>query len=248
MTQKPTVVFVPGAWHSPEAFTAVSGPLEAAGYTTVGVKLASVGAPKPLSGFEPDVANARAAIQKACDADQDVVIFMHSYGGVVGSECFKGLTKTERRKEGKTGGVAHLIYCCAFVLPEGVSLYNALQNKPLPWFQISEDEMTVTPATPEKIFYNDLDEKTAKEWTAKLRVMSHEVFSSEVTYAGWKHVPATYLYCEQDNAIPLFAQKGMVENSGVEWRTESFDASHSPFLSIPDKVVEAIRRAAGETL
>jgi len=49
--KKPTIIFVPGAWHGPDAFSEVSGILEAAGYITRGVNLASVGAEKAISGF-----------------------------------------------------------------------------------------------------------------------------------------------------------------------------------------------------
>jgi hypothetical protein len=70
---------------------------------------------------------------------------------------------------------------------------------------------------------------------------------SKITYAGWRDIPSTYLYCLQDQAIPIEAQRGMVAESGVQFRTETFDASHSPFLSMPDKVAAAVRKAVGET-
>ena len=242
---KPTIVFVPGAWHTTECYSGVANLLEAAGYTTKMVELKSVGG-KPVSGFEPDVEVLHSAIESACDANQDVVLFMHSYSGICGSEAVKNLDKASRRKEGKPGGVVHLIYCCAFVLPEGSHLMTPLNDTDLPWMDTEDNKMVVHAMTPDKIFYNDLDEAAQKRWAAQLKPFSYKCFYSKLTYVGWRDIPSTYFYCLQDQAIPIDDQKGMVEGSGVQFRTETLDASHSPFLSMPDKVVAAVRRAAGE--
>jgi hypothetical protein len=59
------------------------------------------------------------------------------------------------------------------------------------------------------------------------------------------------MFCTQDEAIGYETQLGLVErasNEGIHIRTERLEASHSPFLSMPDAVVEAIRRAALEII
>jgi hypothetical protein len=59
------------------------------------------------------------------------------------------------------------------------------------------------------------------------------------------------LLCEDDLAIPAFAQEfmtGMVKEKGGELEVERIKSSHSPFLSQPDVVVEWVRKAAGEKL
>lgn len=246
MATKPVIVFVPGAWHPPTAFDPVTKRLEAAGYETKGVHLASVGAAEPLKDFQPDVDAIQAVIKSSVNEGKDVLLVVHSYGGVVGGQAVEGLDKASREKEGKKGGISHLYYCCAFALPEGVSLMDALQQKPLPWFDISENETIVNPKTPIETFYNDVD--NAESYLGILKPHSYRTLFSKVTYPGWKYVPSTYLYCEKDNAIPIHAQKGMVESSGVNWKTETLDASHSPFLSFPEEMANSIRRAAGETI
>ncbi|KEF51510.1 uncharacterized protein A1O9_12427 [Exophiala aquamarina CBS 119918] len=246
MAAKPVIVFVPGAWHPPTVFEPVTKRLEAAGYETKGVHLASVGAEVPLEDIEPDVKAIQSVIQSSADEGKDVLLVVHSYGGVVGSEAVQGLDKASREKAGKKGGVSHLYFCCAFALPEGVSLMDALQGKPLPWFDVSEDGKVVRPKTPIDVFYKDVE--NPEKYVELLKPHSYQTLASKVTYPGWKHVPRTYLYCEKDMAIPIHAQKGMVESSGVEWRTETVDASHSPFLSVPEEMANSIRRAAGETI
>lgn len=116
MSTKPTVLLVPGAWHEPGSFAPLTSQLEAAGYTVRGVSLPSIGGEKPLKDFQPDVDAIRSMIETAADADEDILVLMHSYGSMPAGEAVKGLDKMSRRKEGKTGGVSHLFYCSAFVL------------------------------------------------------------------------------------------------------------------------------------
>ena len=246
MAAKPVIVFVPGAWHGPSCYEAVMKRLETAGYETKGVALASVDAAEPLKDFKPDVDAIQAIVKPVVDQGKDVLLVVHSYGGVCGTESVRGLDKASREKDGKKGGVSHLYYCCAFALPEGVSLMDALENKPLPWFKIAADERTLEPATPIETFYNDVEDP--EKHVATLKPHSYRTFSSKLTYPAYKYVPSTYLFCEKDMALPIHVQRGMVENSGVDWKTETLDASHSPFLSFPDEMAASIRRAAGESV
>src|SRR2546429_6409619 len=131
-----TFVLVPGAWHSPYAFSHVSTQLRKHGYDTVGVFLPATGAYPPLKSFDADVLAIQSAIMTAADDGQDVVVVMHSYGGVVGCEGLKGLSKVERSAAGRPGGVIRLAFLCAFVLQVGASLMTGLQMKPLDWFVI----------------------------------------------------------------------------------------------------------------
>jgi pimeloyl-ACP methyl ester carboxylesterase len=243
-SEKPVIVVVPGAWHDPSCFEAVSSRLRAEGYEVAGVNLASNNsASKPLPNFQADVDIIRATVKAAITKGKDVVLVMHSYGSVPSGDAINGLTKQDI----DGAGVVHLFYCAAFVLPENFSLHNMLPGgKPLNWFLISDDEMVVNPAVPTERFYHDLDPKVAEAAARDIRPFSNQCFSSKSTYAAWKHVPSTYLFCEKDRAIPLEAQRSMVENSGVQWRTESLNSSHSPFLSMPEETAKAIRRAAGE--
>ncbi|KAF6793712.1 hypothetical protein CSOJ01_13886 [Colletotrichum sojae] len=245
-TNKPTIVFVPGAWHCATRFRPVTAPLEALGYHTRSVQLPSYGAQPPLSDFSPDVAAIRRHIEEAVDAGEDVVLFMHSYGGVVGCEACRGLDGPSRRALGKPGGVVRLVFCSAFMMPEDVSLFDVLQGKPLPWFILSENDTVVFPDKPEDIFYNDLDQEATNEEILRLRPHSYRTFFSKLTYAAWRDVPVTYILCEQDNAIPRAAQQKMIDDARVPVSIEVVDAGHSSFVNKPELVVAALRWAAGE--
>lgn len=243
-----TIVFVPGAWHSPDCFDPVVERLNKSGYNTSKVHLPSVGPEKHHLDFSPDVAEIRSHILRAADAGQRVVVVVHSYGGIPANEAIKGLEYDTRQKQNQKGGVVHLFYCCSFVIPEGQSLISAFGGNDLPWFNISDDRLQVMPATPVETFYNDLSDEDASKFVSQLKPHSYQTFHSKCTYAAWKVVPSTYLYCLKDAAIPLEIQKLLVEETakGYGFNTESVDASHSPFQSKPDEVADAIRRAAGE--
>ncbi|ROW10502.1 hypothetical protein VMCG_01769 [Cytospora schulzeri] len=251
MASNTTFILVPGAWHPASSFSLIMEPLKTAGYNVVGINLASCGAEPPLDNFKPDVDLISRAIEEAAEKGQDVVLFMHSYGGVVGAEACRGLGKEEREASGKKGGVVRLIYCCAFVIDEGFSVMDMLNNQPFPWFVVADNGRRVTPDTPKYIFYNDLSHEEAQKCVDALAHHSYRCFSTKVTYPAYKFIPTTYLYCTKDNALVLPVQEDIVEGarkSGVNIDTVTLEASHSPFLSIPDRVVAACLTAIGQSL
>jgi pimeloyl-ACP methyl ester carboxylesterase len=250
MSESTAVLFVPGAWHSPDCFNTVIQGLESANYATCKIHLPSVNPPSHYLDFSADVAHIRTKIETAVDAGQNVVVVVHSYGSLPSNEAIEGLDIKTRQEKGLKGGVTHLFFCCSFVIPEGQSLISAFGGNDLPWFMVSDDRLEVHPATPEKVFYNDCDEVQVKDAVAALAAHSYQTFHSPCTYAAWKHVPSTYLYCLKDAAIPLTVQMMMVEETakGYGMKTETVDASHSPFYSKPGELTAAIRRAAGEDI
>ncbi|OLN95259.1 hypothetical protein CCHL11_08118 [Colletotrichum chlorophyti] len=171
---------------------------------------------------------------------------MHSYGGIMGSEACHGLDRPTRRNSGRPGGVVRLIFCAAFLIPEGTSLFDTLQGRHPPWLTISNDGLMVKPHRPRDVFYNDLDEKAAEEAVLQLKHHSYRTFHSKVTYAAWRDIPVTYVLCELDNAISLAAQQEMIDVSKVQAAVEHINAGHSPFLSKPDIVTKILTRSAGE--
>jgi pimeloyl-ACP methyl ester carboxylesterase len=134
MSSKPTVIFVPGAWHTPESFALVAAHLKDAGYEYTDVDKPSVSLSAPyIQSFEPDVEAVRKEVLAASDAGNDVVLVMHSYGGIPGSAAAKGLSKEDREKEGKKGGIIGLVYISSFAIEEGQSLISAAGGELSPW-------------------------------------------------------------------------------------------------------------------
>ena len=77
---------------------------------------------------------------------------------------------------------------------------------------------------------------------------SYPTFLTSLIYPGWKFVPHVYLFTKLDATLPHDFQIAIVENAGGNFETETLNSGHSPFLSVPNEVVSAIRRAAGEDI
>ncbi len=126
---KPTIVLIPGAWHSPSHYHELILRLHKAGYATQCLRLPSVN-PDPGTAEQADVANDIAFTREKIllplvdEAGEDVVVVMHSYGGIPGSGAARGLSKVERRSRGLQGGVVGLVFIAAFPAKEGQSLVS----------------------------------------------------------------------------------------------------------------------------
>jgi len=134
MSNPATIVFVPGAWHTSAGFSAVMDLLAAYNYPSIGLHLPSVGGIPVVKDMEPDKALIRSTVTKLVEDGQDVVVVSHSYGGAPASSSLEGLSKPEREKAGKKGGVVALAMISAFLLDVGESLLDG--REPAPWTAI----------------------------------------------------------------------------------------------------------------
>lgn len=120
----PTLLLIHGGGHGdPAYFQKFQNELHKAGIPT------ETGTQPSNGGFPPrpmydDAAYWRAKIGRLADAGKDVVVLMHSVGGVVGTEAAQGLGKAERAKRGLPGGVVHLVYLTAYLPNEGDSVFS----------------------------------------------------------------------------------------------------------------------------
>lgn len=244
MSSKPTILFVPGAWHRSACYSPVIQKLQAQGYDTATAELASVGPVPGLQTWADDIANIEKELTALADAGKSIVVVAHSYGSLPAGEAVKGFLLRKREVEGKKGGVVHFVYVSAFVLPPDTSLMDALGGKDLPWFQVSESKLEVEAEDPATVFYNDLSKTEQDKQIEGLRTFSYQMYFQKTTWAPYKEVSSSFVYCTKDNAIPLPIQQGMVKGSGVSFRETTVEASHSPFLSKVDEVARAIVEAA----
>lgn len=116
---KPTIVFLPCAWHTTAYYGPVRTALSTHGYETAAVDLPSLNPSTNIYDFSEDVQVTRDAITKLVDAGKDVVVVCHSYSGIPGPEALRGLAKLERQRSGHEGGVSRLVFVMAIMLPEG---------------------------------------------------------------------------------------------------------------------------------
>ena len=87
---KPTIVFIPGAWHKVSQYSDVTSRLEKAGYEVHGADYPSTGPNPTNSTFDPDIKAISGVIEKLADRGDDILVTVHSAGGLLGGEAVKG--------------------------------------------------------------------------------------------------------------------------------------------------------------
>ncbi|OCL00253.1 alpha/beta-hydrolase [Cenococcum geophilum 1.58] len=238
----PTLVIVHGASHTGEHFVPLANALQAAGFTNVCNPHTAAGSKPAVTSFDPDAAHIRDTVTKCVDSGEDVAAIMHSYGGAPSCEAVGGLSKEDRAKEGKTGGVTRMIFITSLVLPEGTTVQNNPEQ--VAKLKILKEGFG-TVLDGKEWFYNDMSDEEAATWSAKMVPQAVGVMMSPLTYPAYFHIPSLYLLCEKDNGLPFASQRRMVEFAGIE-DTLTLDSGHSPYLSRIDETVGFISRAVGK--
>lgn len=129
---KPSILVIPGSFALPEFYDAVVDPVKAKGYDIRALHLPTVGLGpgKPREGTPPtmydDAAFIAKEVEKLADEGKDVILIAHSYGGIPVTESVKGLSKEERAKAGKKGGVVRIAYMTCLVPEVGQNAMGIL--------------------------------------------------------------------------------------------------------------------------
>lgn len=134
--KKPTVLLVPGAWLRPSTYDALLNLLQDTGYPTLYASYPSLNPADPFTAHcAADSLSVREKVLLSLVEAQgmDVVLVMHSYGGIPGSVAAHGLDKVQRMKEGRQGGVLGLIFVSGFVVGEGASVADGQGGSLPPW-------------------------------------------------------------------------------------------------------------------
>ena len=130
----PTIVFVPGAFHSPEHYRPISALLEASFYPSLTVPLPSIGARASSASYRDDVRAIRSTLHELVeDQGRDVLLAIQSYGVVPGCPAGGGLAKSALVKGGTNGGGVHVLFMAALLVEPGRRLRDALPGGLPPW-------------------------------------------------------------------------------------------------------------------
>ncbi|KAJ0422467.1 Alpha/beta hydrolase fold-1 [Aspergillus carlsbadensis] len=241
--QKPTLIFAPGAWYPATAFTPLTTLLEPHGYACHTVAFPSIQQATSVTDLSADIAAVRSLVEPEVQKGNDVVIVVHSWAGLPVNSALEGLTKVAN---GSGGGVVKLIFISAFIPELGQSLVSAFGGEPAPWYVRDEANGTVFPSTPYDLFFQDVP--GGEKWAGKLRPHAWATKISPATGTAYSLIPSSYLFCEQDRAIPIEVQKMMVEKArvqGAQIATESIATGHTPWLVDAERVADYIRREIG---
>ncbi|KAH7111148.1 Alpha/beta hydrolase fold-1 [Dactylonectria estremocensis] len=243
--EKPTILLLPGAWHRGSTFEPVAALLRRQGYPVETPTLLSAGGPTSTT-----VADDAAHIQKRyltglITQGKEVVVVMHSYSGIPGTDAVKGHTRKDVAAQGRKGGVVALVYMAAFLIPAGQSVDSSLPGGAASIMTFDGEKTYFTDPIPK--FYNDLDEDMARNYAASLVYHAKPSFFTPLTYEAYHDVPSTYLFCEKDACFPLAVQQAMaaMPGDGVV-QTRTCTGSHSAMLSVPQAVADVVQAAASD--
>jgi hypothetical protein len=123
---KPTILLVPGAWHKGSTFEPVATILRDQGYEAETITLPSAGGPASTTAYDDAKYIQRQYLSPLVSSEKEVILVMHSYAGVPGTESVKGFARKDLAEQGKKGGVVGLVYLSAFIVPTGASVATLL--------------------------------------------------------------------------------------------------------------------------
>ncbi|GKZ65960.1 hypothetical protein AnigIFM50267_010319 [Aspergillus niger] len=245
MASAPTIVLVPGAWCTPVVYDTLRATLTSRGLPSTAIAHPSIGAEPPSKTLADDVAHLRSELVSLIDKGKDIILVLHSYGGVVGSGAVEGLGSAERAQQGKPGGVIMVVYMSAFAIPKGKSLLDMLGGRFLPFMKAEGDYVHCLEGA--EYGFHDIPPVDRELWTSRLTHTSIAVFSGASSFEPWHVMPTVYIICEEDRALPPPIQEQMAEMLSTKW-IYRLKSSHSPYLSMPDKVADILEELAGKVL
>ncbi|CAI6243242.1 unnamed protein product [Periconia digitata] len=239
---KPTIVLVPGAWQLPSFFTPLSQAFTALGFPVV-CRLPSSYPTASASAATPPILNPDTlflrehVLQPLLDEGKEVVLLMHSYGGIYGPAALEGLARGARERNGLKGGVIACLYTAAFVARAGQSAMSAMGfsagNLP-PWIQ-HDDHAKV-------MLFHDLPDAEADSLAAALPQQPYECFAQPVQWDPYDDEAFRsrfgYIYTEADRILPMRVQQGFAKAGGIQHTIVLKGASHSPHIEMPHRLAE----------
>ncbi|KAK5553546.1 hypothetical protein LTR46_008521 [Exophiala xenobiotica] len=250
MATKPTVVIVPGSFSPAYFYDVVVDKLRENGFETIVDNLpsASRSPPEPAATMADDAAFFHDIVEKLADQGKDVVLVTHSYGGVVGTEASKGLSKSERTEAGKYGGLVRLVYLTSVVPTPGNSLGDLMGTLLPTYIKFDGEYMKHEPFEESaRLTFSDLPPEEGVEWVKKMPLHSAPSFQGKLTYPGYKYVPVSWIFCEYDLILPPDFQRQCIEmiekESGNKVDIHSIKTGHVPNASAPEDTAMAIMDA-----
>ncbi len=239
--QKPTIVLVHGAFENAEIWGHVTAKLEADGYKVIAVDLPG----RPGNPMSPDKVSLdlyRDTVIKALDTtNSPAVVVGHSFGGIVISAAAE-----EAPEKVKT-----LVFLAALLPQDGDSLVSMTQkdadSKVGPHLQIQKEKgiASIEYSARADLFANGAPEALRQAIPDQIldEPLPPLATPVKVTSANFGKVDKVYIHTALDQVISPVFQAQMVANTPV--RAEyTLQTGHTPFLTDPNGLADAIERAA----
>ena len=95
-------------------------------------------------------------------------------------------------------------------------------------------------------FYNDVPEDVADNAVRHLVGCSGSLAEGSIESVCWFEIPSVFVLCQKDKALPPAVAEWVLAAAQVDWDVVRLDASHRPFLSMPETLAAVVRYFAGE--
>ncbi|KAH8157062.1 hypothetical protein CIB48_g11179 [Xylaria polymorpha] len=238
-----------GSFQLPDVYGRLVTALKAKGYPVVHPVLPSLTGQDEPDFSSKDLSTDATAIENELrrlveDDGKHVVVLMHSYGGLVGSEATpEVLMQAKRAALNLPGGVIHLFYFAAFILSEGQSVIGVFGESPNNDVR-PDGRFRIKNAA--KIIYSDLPAEEAEYWESRIVDQSYAVQTTKMTREAYRYCPSTYVVCENDQGPPPKFQEmfGKAANSNII----KISSGHSPMLSKTGELADLVDVAAKQAM
>ncbi|KAK4508171.1 hypothetical protein PRZ48_001909 [Zasmidium cellare] len=238
MSSKPSIIFVPGAWHSEVHVQPFVGPMEQLEYRVVPVVLESN---KRLVLWDENVKVILHAIQAEVEAGHKVCVVGHSVSGisvVLALSKFFETASAEQKQQ-----IVQVLFIACF--------FDAIRStSEIDWYDLNFDTgvpnlgeaKLIRPA--EEVFYNDMPATEAKPFVAALKMNTAQmppedlVERVKIVRAGCKRI--CYFVCLKDKAIAPKFQRLEAEEAGFE--AVEIDQDHCPMVTQPKTLADEFHK------
>jgi pimeloyl-ACP methyl ester carboxylesterase len=220
------VVLVHGAFHGPWCWEPVRPHIEALGVRCVAPEL-------HRGGLEADVAAVQAEVEALHAEGLAVVALGHS----LGCSTVAALDPAN---------VAHVVFLAGPLAAPGLpdpqsgvapSFFEAVTFR-------DDGTMTIDPERAIGLFYADCAAKVARAAASRLRPNVVYGPTPPADVPIWQATASTYLWCDDDAVVAAAYQHELARSCHF---SEGFASSHSPMLSQPERLAEAVGRVLERT-
>jgi pimeloyl-ACP methyl ester carboxylesterase len=231
-----TFVLIHGAWHGGWCFEPLAALLEAEGHRVLAPDLPGMGGDEAVLGAVTLDGWADFVAELCRDAKTPAILCGHSRGGIVISEA------AERAPE----CVAALVYICAMLIPSGMSRADMrASGQPNPDFDAIRVKVpggtTIDASGAAAIFAQRSPPDLAAAAIARLVAEPDAPSATQLQLSETRFGSVTrhYIECLADRAITISDQRRMQALQPCA-TVITLDADHSPFLSAPHELADAL--------
>ncbi|KAI0189031.1 alpha/beta-hydrolase [Astrocystis sublimbata] len=251
--EKPTIILVSGAFHTPQSYQKLTHALETYGYEVHVPRLPTCNEARPPNAdLASDTELVRRYVETLVHAGRTVIAIGHSYGGQVVSNALCSLGTDTRSSNGLTGGVSKLIFMVGYALDKGKSTadkfkeFGDASSAPLVFDMAEDDTMVVK--DPNLLFGLEspgkgITEEEVAAYRETLCRWNGKGMLQPLENESWREIDSCYIYTQLDVSITLPEQESMVktlQQTGREVKTASVESGHCPNFSAVQAVADAV--------